>query len=72
MKVKALCGVFYEGELHSCGDVFESSRVLPNTVIVPKNKTEEKPEEKPEVDLAEPVEEEAPVRRGRRRGDYNA
>lgn len=54
MKVKALCNIFYKGNLYSAGEVFEADEFLKNTEDVlgetnpessekPENKGAEKP-----------------------------
>lgn len=54
MKVKALCNIFYKGNLYSAGGVFEADEFLKNTEDVleetkpensdkPENKSTEKP-----------------------------
>lgn len=54
MKVKALCNIFYKGNLYSAGEVFEADEFLKNTEDVleetkpenidkPENKSAEKP-----------------------------
>lgn len=54
MKVKALCGVIYKGELHKAGELFEADTILPNTEAIiinePRLSSELKSEdtEKPE------------------------
>ncbi len=67
MKVRALCGIFYNGELYSRGDIIEVPRVIANTVIVPNNETSE---EVCETDAAPPEEDER-RRPGRKRGGRN-
>lgn len=54
MKVKALCNIFYKGNLYSAGEVFEADEFLKNTEDVfeetkPENgnKLENKGAEKP-------------------------
>lgn len=40
MKVKALCGVIYKGELHKAGELFDADTILPNTEpIIIKSET---------------------------------
>lgn len=54
MKVKALCNIFYKGNMYSAGEVFEADEFLKNTEDVfeetkpengdkPENKGAEKP-----------------------------
>ena len=49
MKVKALCNIFYKGNLYSAGEVFEADEFLKNTEDVfeeTKPESSEKPENK--------------------------
>lgn len=50
MKVKALCGVIYNGNLHKAGELFDADTLLPNTeeIIInePRAPTAERSEEK--------------------------
>lgn len=34
MKVKALCGIIYNGKMYKSGDVFEAANVIEDTVAV--------------------------------------
>ena len=49
MRVKALCNIFYKGNLYSAGEVFETDEFLKNTEDVfeeTKPESSEKPENK--------------------------
>ena len=68
MKVRALCGIIYNNVLYKRGDEIEVPRVMANTVIISKDKTEtEPPEDLPEED--KPEEQRKP---SRKRGERNA
>lgn len=40
LRVKALCGVMYKGELYRAGDEFDADKVLPNTVALDSTETD--------------------------------
>lgn len=72
MKVKALCGVIYNGKRYDAGKVFEADRVIPNTIQYEKTPEPEPREREPVEDAAENIAEipellESPGRPGRRR-----
>lgn len=49
MKVKALCGVYYNNKLYKSGDVFDADKAIPNTI--PVDKAEERPQANVDVDF---------------------
>lgn len=68
MKVRALCGIVYNNVLYRRGDEIEVPRVMANTVIISKDKSEtEPPEELPQKEKPEEQK-----KQSRKRGERNA